>query len=234
MDSKMILFDLDGTLLPMDNELFIKTYFKSLAEKMMAYGYEPEKLIQSVWAGVKSMIVNDTEKTNEEVFWDCFCQFWGEDARKDIGHFEEFYARDFVKVKAVCGFNELVPEMIAKLKEKGYRIALATNPIFPEIATQQRIHWSGLDPEDFELFTTYENCTRCKPYLGYYAEVAKKLNVKPEDCLMVGNDVKEDLIAEKIGMKVFLLSDNVINKEGADVSGYPQGGFKELMEYLGV
>lgn len=234
MNNKVILFDLDGTLLPMDNELFTKIYFKLLAGKMYAYGYEPEKLIQSIWAGVKAMIVNDTEKTNEVVFWDSFCQFWGEDARKDIEHFEEFYANDFVKAKAVCGFNEQMAEMIAKLKEKGYRMALATNPIFPEIATRQRIYWSGLKPEDFEFFTTYENSTRCKPNPGYYLEIAKKLQVNPEDCLMVGNDVDEDLIAEKIGMNVFLLNDHVINKHEKDVSSYPQGSVKELLEYLGV
>ena len=34
----------------------------------------------------------------------------------------------------------------------------------------------------------------------------QKLNVSPEECLMVGNDVSEDMIAETIGMKVFLIT----------------------------
>jgi len=31
----------------------------------------------------------------------------------------------------------------------GFRVALATNPIFPAIATEKRIRWAGLTPEDF-------------------------------------------------------------------------------------
>lgn len=48
---KNILFDLDGTLLPMDMEKFTQGYFKRLVAKAAPRGYEPEKLIKSVWAG---------------------------------------------------------------------------------------------------------------------------------------------------------------------------------------
>lgn len=44
-----VLFDLDGTLLPMDQDAFTKAYFQCLAAKLAPYGYEPAKLIDSVW-----------------------------------------------------------------------------------------------------------------------------------------------------------------------------------------
>ena len=43
MSIKMILFDLDGTLLPMDQNHFVKTYFGALAKKLAPLGYDPEK-----------------------------------------------------------------------------------------------------------------------------------------------------------------------------------------------
>ena len=39
---KTILFDLDGTLLPMDQDAFTKAYFKSLSEYLLPFGYEPK------------------------------------------------------------------------------------------------------------------------------------------------------------------------------------------------
>ena len=54
-----ILFDLDGTLLPMDQDAFTEYYFKLLAGKMAPLGYEPKQLIAAVWDGTKAMVKND-------------------------------------------------------------------------------------------------------------------------------------------------------------------------------
>jgi len=111
-------------------------------------------------------------------------------------------------------------------------VVLATNPLFPSVATKNRIRWAGLDPEDFEYFTTFENSHYCKPNLDYYREIMDKLYLKPEECLMVGNDTQEDMVAEQLGMKVFLLTDCLINKAGEDISQYPHGSFTQLDAYL--
>lgn len=232
MAVKIVLFDLDGTLLPMDQDVFVKTYFGLLAKRLAPLGYEPTELINSVWAGTKAMIKNTGEKTNEEVFWDDFASRYGEEARKDLPEFDAFYREDFDKVKGVCGFNPKSKEVIYFLKEKGIRVALATNPIFPAIATEKRIAWAGLSPEDFELYTTYENSNYCKPNPEYYKEIVKQLNIKPEECLMVGNDVVDDMVAEKLGMKVFLLTDCLINKNNIDISVYPHGNFSDLIRFI--
>ena len=114
----------------------------------------------------------------------------------------------------------------------GYQVALATNPIFPSVATESRIRWAGLEPENFALVTTYENSTHCKPNPAYFSDVAESLGLAPESCLMVGNDAREDTAAEQVGMKVFLLTDCLINKDGKDISAYPQGSFEQLMDYV--
>ena len=110
--------------------------------------------------------------------------------------------------------------------------ALATNPLFPSVATQTRIRWAGLEPEDFELITTYENIRFCKPNPDYYVEILKRLGVKAKNCLMVGNDVGEDMVARDLGIQVFLLTNCLINKSGADIGQYQNGGFDALRDYL--
>ena len=232
MSIKAILFDLDGTLLPMDQNTFVKAYFGLLAKKLAPRGYEPEKLIDAIWKGTAAMVKNTGDRPNEHLFWIKFIEIFGEKAKEDYPLFEEYYEKDFDKVQSACGYTPQASQTVTKLKEMGYRIALATNPIFPAIATQKRIRWAGMTPEDFELYTTYENSSFCKPNPKYYLAITEKLGVSPEECLMVGNDVTEDMVAQTLGMKVFLLSDCIINKENKDVSAYPNGSFPELMAYI--
>ena len=232
MSIKVVLFDLDGTLLPMDQDIFVKAYFKGIAAKLYPRGYEPEALVKAIWKGTEAMIRNNGEKTNEEAFWDLFASIYGEKSREDLPYFDEFYRTKFDDVQGVCGKNEKVKELIKTVKSLGFRTALATNPIFPSIATEKRISWAGLKPEDFEHFTTYENSNYCKPNLKYYETICEKLGVSPAQCLMVGNDVDDDMVAEKLGMKVFLLTDCLINKSETDISNYPHGNIDDLFSFI--
>ena len=52
---KAVFFDLDGTLLPLDEESFTKIYFSLLCKRMYPLGYNPEKLIDVIWKGTKAM-----------------------------------------------------------------------------------------------------------------------------------------------------------------------------------
>ena len=229
---KAILFDLDGTLLPMDQELFLKAYFGGLVKAMVPHGYDPDRVVKSIWDGTGAMITNNGKQTNEEVFWASFCAQFGPDARKDEPLFDAFYRTEFQKVQNVCGFEPQAAEAIRQIKDMGYRTILATNPLFPPIATQSRIRWAGLNVEDFEWVTTYDNSGFCKPNPDYYREILSKRGLKPEECAKVGNDVGEDMIAETLGMRVFLLTPCLINKTGTDISCYPNGGFPELLEFV--
>ena len=229
---KVVLFDLDGTLLPMDQDDFIKAYFGGLVKMLAVHGYDPEIVTKSIWAGTGAMMKNNGECTNEDTFWKNFAGFFGDKVYDDAPYFEEFYRTEFQKVADVCGFAPQANEVIQALKKANTRIVLATNPLFPAVATYSRIRWAGMKPEDFELVTTYENSRYCKPNLKYYEDILATIGVAPEECLMVGNDVSEDMIAEKLGMKVFLLTDCLINKDNVDISKYPNGSFGELMEFL--
>lgn len=229
---KAVLFDLDGTLLPMDQDEFVKAYFRLLAKKLAPYGYEPDKLVKAVWHGTGAMIQNDGSRTNETVFWNDFTNIFGEQARAHEPVFAEYYEKDFQQVQNSCGYTPKAAEIVRSLKAAGVRVALATNPVFPAIATESRIRWAGLEPEEFELYTTYENIGFCKPNLDYYREILRRMELDAADCLMVGNDVDEDMVAGQLGMEVFLLTDHLINKSGTDINAFPHGSFDDLRARL--
>ncbi len=229
---KTVLFDLDGTLLPMEQEHFTKAYFKALSAHMVAYGYEPQKLIAAVWKGTKAMLVNDGAQTNEKVFWHSFAEDFGQRIYDDVAKFDEFYETKFDALKAECGFNARAAQTVKKLKARGVRLVLASNPVFPLTAHVKRMRWAGLDENEFCHITSYSVSSYCKPSAGYYAEIARTIGEDAKNCVMIGNDVSDDMPARDASMDVFLLTDNLLNARGADITCYRRGGFDELDAFL--
>ncbi|MCH5159443.1 MAG: HAD family hydrolase [Clostridiales bacterium] len=229
---RAILFDMDGTLLPMDVKNFEKLYFKSLAARVAPLGYQPQALVDGIWRGTVAMVKNDGSCLNSEAFWRTFADIFGEQAFEHVGNFDDYYRTDFVAAKAACGLNPKAAEIVKNLKKRGLTVVVATNPLFPEVAQEQRLIWAGIDRSDVDLITHYDNSHYCKPNLKYYEELLVKLNLKSEECVMVGNDVNEDMIARELGMKVFLITDCLLNPDGKDISVYPNGTFEDLAEYL--
>ena len=230
---KAVLFDLDGTLLPMDQSTFMKDYFGRLLRRLAPLGYTKELFLASMHAGIAAMVKNDGSRTGEEAYWDAYTSVSHTDLEKELPILENFYETEFDEVAAVCGFTPKAAELVRSLKERGIRVILATNPLFPRIATQKRIHWAGLTPEDFEFYTTFEDIGYCKPNPDYYREVLRRAGLDAADCIMVGNDVAEDMMAgAKAGLRGFLLTDCLINTAGADIEQYPHGSFDALNAYL--
>lgn len=227
-----ILLDLDGTLLPMDQNQFVEIYFHTAAKKFVNFKFDPDEFMKGIWSGTKAMILNDGSRKNEECFWDTFSSIFGEEVRKLEPEFTKFYLNEFRDAKIATRPTSLAKESIKTLKSKGYKLVLATNPIFPQVATHTRMGWAGLEPEDFEIITTYENSYYCKPNLEYYKAILKTIRKEPEECMMVGNDVKEDMCTKVLGMDTYLITDCLINHEKKEVKEYSSGSFEDFMEYV--
>lgn len=224
-----IFFDLDGTLLPMDAKQFESAYFKGLCRVLPEFA--PEQLIKAVWAGTKAMVKNDGSRTNRLAFADTFSSLTGMDFFENEPRFEEYYRTGFQECIHACSPTALSGEIVHTLKEKGYRIVIATNPLFPQIATYSRLRWLGLSPEEFDLVTTYENSHYAKPNPSYYQEICQKLSLNPADCLMVGNDAAEDGAALSIGMPVLLITDCFINTNEIPTDSFSKKTLQELSEW---
>ena len=227
------LFDLDGSLLPLNEEEFVAIYFSGLCKAVSTYDFSHDDFLKALWHGISAMRNNNGETTNEKVFWSAFSSALKyEDYKTLVALFMDYYRGDFDKTKKAIMPSPYAALSIKALKEKGYRLVLATNPLFPQIATYKRIKWAGLNPADFALITTFEHSYYCKPCLSYYQNILRKLNVKAEDCIMVGNDVEEDLVAARLGLDVYLLTECLINSKKEDYSKIKNGKLKDLYQYI--
>lgn len=211
---RTILFDLDGTLLPMDMERFTKNYFVHLAESF-ADLIDGRELARQVLAATEQMVRTRDGRTNETVFLEYFGQNISGDLAVYRERFDAFYDSAFLRLQSDFAPNPHMVDSVAVLKAKGYRLAVATNPIFPLKANLHRIGWAGLDAGDFCYISCFEKNRFCKPHIEYYEEVLSAVGESPDRCLMVGNDVQEDLPAGQLGMKTFLVEDCLLHRGGA-------------------
>ena len=226
-----IFFDLDGTLLPMDNDAFTKGYLGLLAAAVAPYGFEPKSMLSAMWKGVGAMVKNDGSRTNDKVFWDVFAGLLGEFTYDHIADFDAFYKDGFHKAISFTAPTALAPKAVALARKKAKKVVLATNPFFPRVAVCARLSWAGLAEGDFDLITDYENSSFCKPNPAYYLDICKKMDVDPTRCLMIGNNAEEDIkAAQTAGLSTFLLTDCLI-AEG-ELPDTPKGSFPELIEFL--
>jgi FMN phosphatase YigB (HAD superfamily) len=225
-----ILFDLDGTLLPMDINVFMKIYFDEMGT-FFSDLIQPKDLINNIWASTETMIKNIENKTNEDVFMEDFGGRITGDLEIFKQRFNEFYDTAFLNVKKSIFEAPYIKESVGLLKEKGYTLVVATNPLFPLKAIKHRIKWAGFEPEDFSYITSYEKNHYCKPQIKFYEEILKDIGKTPEECFMIGNDVQEDLIAGKLGIKTFLINDYLLHRTKDEIVSDYQGSYEDFYNF---
>lgn len=229
---KVVLFDLDGTLLPLNQNEFIKDYFYLLTNFLDSLKLDSKRIMTAVGLGMDSMLNNQGLMTNEEIFDQTFIKVYGESYQSLEYEFNLFYETVFPKLQIHSSVNKAVLQTIDLLKEKDIKIILATNPIFPRIATYQRIKWAELEVEDFMHISTFENSKYTKPNLKYYLEILKLTNTSIEECIMVGNDVDDDMVVKDLNMKTYLITDCLINNSNQDIKNYLNGDFNDFYSYI--
>lgn len=226
---KHILFDLDGTLLPMNMEEYLRIYISGLARQLP--DVPAEKMHGVLWEGILAMIRNDGSRLNREAFAEVFTARTGVDYYENEAKFLRFYETDYQACAAACTPVPLAAQLLTRLQQKGYHITIATSPLYPAIATHSRLRWAGLDTLAFPLVTTFDQFHYAKPHPGYYLEVCEKLGVSPQDCIMVGNDVEEDGAAHAVGMEMILVTDCLINKKNLPADDFRPATLQDVMAW---
>lgn len=226
-----ILFDLDGTLLPMDMKEFLKMYLYEVGREFEDLA-DTKTFIAHLMEATQFMLNNDGKKTNSEVFAEKFAIRM--DGRIDgyLERFEKFYDKGYMNLKNFVYPNPLVKNAIETLKNKGYKLVIATNPIFPLKAVIHRIIWADLNPADFQYITSYEKSRYCKPNINFFLEVLDSIGKEAYHCLMVGNDVQEDMAANKAGLHTYLITDHMINRNEETVDCTYTGDYKDFSEFV--
>lgn len=229
---KAILFDLDGTLVPMDMDVFTRAYMKAISAKFVSMGVPLDAFLDTLWNGVGAMMRNDGKEKNSVVFWERFETAFGGDAKTYKRETDPFYENEFDELKALTAPNPLARRAVELAAENGRRVVLATNPIFPHNAQLTRMTWVGLLESDFDFITDYESDSFCKPNPKYYLSICERLGVSPDECLMVGNDESDDMKgASAAGLDCFLVTDCLIPCKDFEWQG-ERGSFEDLIKKL--
>jgi FMN phosphatase YigB (HAD superfamily) len=226
-----LLIDLDGTLLRNDMETFVPAYLQAFAEYVAPF-LEPHVFLRALGEGVKAMMSDgDLSRSNEEAFWDAAAPLLPL-AREELEPaLERFYEEVFPTLSPLTAPVEGARELITVAREAGLAVALATNPVFPRRAIEQRVAWAGLAPDAFDLITDFETMTSTKPHPSYFAQIAERLGVPPEACLMAGNHLSDDIQgAQQLGMTTFLVDTYPI--EDAAVTPDGRGSLEALRARL--
>ena len=188
-----VFFDLDGTLIFHDQTLFLNEYFKCISAYVKARGYDPKAFIDATMYGTGVVLANDGLRSNKSVFWDKFFNYYGEYDEKIIEISDEFYVTEFKKIRQFSNENPVALKAVELAHKDGKKVVLATNPVFPMTAQLERMSWSGLSESDFDLITSYENSSFCKPNPNYFIEICRKIDVNPKNAIIIGNDEREDM-----------------------------------------
>ncbi|MDI3280629.1 MAG: HAD family hydrolase [Bacillota bacterium] len=229
---RTILFDLDGTLLPMDPQVFLSHYMQALAARMSRW-LAPQEFIRHLLASTAAMVASrDPGRTNEEVFWEDFLPRLGVEREEVRPVIEEFYRVDFPALRAYTCPTPLARRLVEAFYELGCELVIATNPIFPRGAIVERLRWAGVADFPYRLITSYEEMHFCKPNPDYYREILERVGRRPEECLMIGNDVEEDLVAARLGLKTALVEDCLLNPRGEEPAADFRGSLEELVKLV--
>jgi FMN phosphatase YigB (HAD superfamily) len=228
-----VLFDLDGTLLPMDMDLFTRIYFKKLGD-FFADLIDPKEMINSVLIATIEMISNIEYRSNEEVFTERFGRLIERKGKLETfqQRFEKFYDTAYAETKSSVSVMPCMRRSVEILRDKGYGLVIATNPLFPLKAIEHRIRWAGFEPSDFSYISYFEKNHFCKPQIEFYNEVLRDIGKKPEECLMVGNDVQEDVIAGRLGIGVYLITNQLLHRTGEDIKADHIGTYEDFHSFV--
>ena len=216
-----VLFDLDGTLLDINIDEFLERYFAALIRYMaqeVAPGVELALLRQSLHEATRAMLAPH-EGTNREAFNRRMLQVSGidldlPDAAQRV---HEFYVDIFPSLREGAGPNAGSSQAVSAVLEAGLPVAVATHPLFPAAAIEERLRWAGLEPSHFDAITTYEVMEAAKPAGRYFIQTAQLIGLAPHECIMVGDDAELDLPARHVGMRTFHVADTP--GSGADHHG---------------
>jgi FMN phosphatase YigB (HAD superfamily) len=231
---KAILFDLDDTLLGNSVETFVPAYFQKLAPQV-AHLVPPARLIAELMRGTEAMNANDgTGPTNEEAFAAAFYPALGYELDELRPIFERFYIEEFPKLQPLTDTRPEARALVEWAFERGLQVAIATNPIFPLLAIEQRLDWAGVPVTefDYELVTSYENMHATKLHPAYYHEILAQLERQPGECLMIGDNWEWDIAPPaSIGIPTYWVADPDETPPANNASPVGQGMLADLWNW---
>ncbi len=217
MTINAVLLDLDNTLLNSDMDTFLPPYFKALGRRFQTY-IAPDVLTQHLMRSTRAVYENrDAGATNEEVFHQNFRAGVGELCDTLTPEFATFYEEEFPALHIHTSPRPAARPFVQYLIDRGYRVVIATNPMFPQRAVEHRLQWAGVGDLPFTFLTTLENSHFCKPNPDYYREVLSRLECTPSQAIMIGDSLENDILpAADVGLNTYWIRASGVPEAGAE------------------
>lgn len=216
-----VLFDLDDTLLDNHVGLFMPRYMDLLGE-FLAHKVDPTRLGEALMAGTQAMFRNtDPEITLQQAFSGVFYAMIGIPQSDLLPDLDRFYRERFPLLQDLTRPIADAHRVVNLALQRRWKVAVATNPLFPLAAIEHRLAWAGLNSGDtpFDLVTSYESMHFTKPHPEYVAEALARIAASPAESLFVGNDPDDDIApARALGLSTYRVS------RGLDVNPAAQRG----------
>lgn len=196
---KVVIFDWDGTLVDSMGE-HINASIKAF-EKFGIKGIKPAELLELVGTPTETLVEILAKKHNLSA-----------DGKKIAKQKIDNY------LKFTENRNMLYPDALKTLKKlkKKYKLALFSGSTRVQLKRYENVL------EIFDLTIAGKEASKPKPAPDALLLIAKKMKVKPRECIYVG-DLKPDMKAAKsagmlaIGIRNSLISDQELKEAGADI-----------------
>jgi len=230
---KGVLFDLDGTLLQVEMREFVQAYIDGLAKHFPDVP-DPAAFGRAIKASIRALLASEEGvASNEEFFLSVLGRHLGIEAALCGERLARYCANGMAGLEPLVRPLALARDILTRCFERGLKVVVATNPVFPRPMVEARLRWAGIADFPFDHVTTFDNSRYCKPHPGYFRDVLGRLGLAPQECVMVGNDTEHDLGARAAGIPTFLVDTWLLDRARGDYVTDYRGGHLDLFRFLG-
>ncbi len=230
-----LLFDLDDTLLGNNMDMFLPAYLQALSACMASYS-EPGGLVKTLMDASAKMVANlRPDRTLEEVFDAGFYPPLGITKEQVRGILDKFYKNEFPKLRSLTQFRPEAVELVKTALGRKYRVAIATNSLFPKTAITQRLAWAGLSPDQYPLalIPSFQTFHFAKPNPAYFAELLANLAWPEGPVVMAGDSLSNDIYsARQAGLATFWVASPTIDLPEGQPAPNGRGSLQEFLPWL--
>jgi len=227
---KVVVFDLGGTLYLSENGVIEGN--RARFDRMKEMGFEiswdkHQKLTERTSEIFDEKYAGSVKRFEDGRFSDIFFDLWEKEVSWETKvELDEAFLEQWLKNQEL---RDSARDVLQFCKDKGMKMGVITNG---DEKMTSRIERDGID-HFFDVVVYSTDVGTEKSDLDPFHVFLDSVDVAPEQCLMVGNRLDEDVQAKKVGMKTVLLERDAFKRRTVNVKpDYRIGELKELKDII--
>ena len=217
---KAVFLDLDNTLLHNPDRRFAAEY-RALFDQHFRDALAVDDAASALRQAILSTVGDRPDyQTNHDLLLATLANRLARTRPQVAAALAAFYQGSYQELRALTEPIAGARQLAQCLLDQGLLVAIVTNPLYPEDAILQRIEWAGLADliPDFAFITHSECMHFAKPALAYYAETLARVGIEPDEALMVGDLVENDIApAQALGIHTWQVDESGLARLSARI-----------------